>query len=211
MNYNYEKELKKMLSKNKSLKKRAKELFEKRKTVTSSKEIGFDVIGYPEIGRPVLGEGSALKQFRYIRFVGLTKGVAKILSDEARHTLIYNMGIGFGEVFFKKLEKKDDWKSFLDYFAKTLKDFRIGIMSVSKWKKDKPIKIRLDECQTCAGMLDVNKCVCYYEAGIIAGVLTEFANYPKFLNKTIDTQETKCWGKGDTYCEFEAKDIGKAL
>lgn len=57
--------------------------------------------------------------------------------------------------------------------------------------------IEEDECSTCQGLPQVGRPVCHLERGVITGALEAK------LGRTVRTRETKCWGLGDTACQFE--------
>lgn len=58
---------------------------------------------------------------------------------------------------------------------------------------------RLENCSSCVDMCPVEKQICYFEAGIIAGFLEAK------LRKRVVVRETLCGGLGDDCCEFVAR------
>ncbi len=58
---------------------------------------------------------------------------------------------------------------------------------------------RLEGCSTCSNMLPLDRQICYFEAGIIAGFLESK------LKRRVVVRETLCGGLGDDYCEFVAR------
>lgn len=58
---------------------------------------------------------------------------------------------------------------------------------------------RLENCSSCNGMHSLEKQICYFEAGVIAGFLEAK------LKKRVVVRETLCGGLGDDYCEFVAR------
>lgn len=58
------------------------------------------------------------------------------------------------------------------------------------------LKLEISDCVACAGMPKVGASLCYFEAGLLAGFLSEA------LGKKIKVIEEKCWGLGDRFCEF---------
>ena len=62
--------------------------------------------------------------------------------------------------------------------------------------------LQIAESATSAGMPDVNRPLCHFERGILAGAVSGF------LGKDTTCEETKCWGLGDTFCEFLVKVTG---
>lgn len=62
-------------------------------------------------------------------------------------------------------------------------------------------KIRVKDCYQCEHMPDVGKTLCPSDAGIIAGVLD------KTIGRRHSVKETKCWGTGYNFCEFEIEEL----
>lgn len=58
------------------------------------------------------------------------------------------------------------------------------------------LKIEISDCAACSGLPKVDSSLCYFEAGLLAGFLSEA------LGKKIKVIEEKCWGLGDRFCEF---------
>ena len=58
------------------------------------------------------------------------------------------------------------------------------------------LKVEISDCVACAGMPKVGVSLCYFEAGLLAGFLSEA------LGRKIKVIEEKCWGLGDRFCEF---------
>ncbi len=77
-----------------------------------------------------------------------------------------------------------------------LKKNKIGIPEIVK--KD-PLTIRIYECISCSGVPKINKPLCHFEGGFIAGVLE------KIYNKPINLKETHCAGLGDNFCQFRVR------
>ncbi|MCJ7822658.1 MAG: NAD-binding protein [Armatimonadetes bacterium] len=62
---------------------------------------------------------------------------------------------------------------------------------------DEAATIEETVCATCQGMPKVGRTVCNLERGVITGALEAR------LGRTVHTKETKCWGLGDSICEFQ--------
>lgn len=71
----------------------------------------------------------------------------------------------------------------------------IGRLEVVEAGKTKAI-VRLYESSTAYGMRPINKPVCFFESGIIAGVLENRLKVPVMVNEVL------CGGLGDKYEEF---------
>jgi len=197
MAYDYKELIEKKGKEDPAFRKKIDELKEKRKKEVDV-EAGITVTGDVEVGRPTLGGGFFVTQFRILRIVGLRWGLAKIVGKKAGDGITYNIGIGVGKDLIKKgVVKGKTIDEFLTSLATNIEGLKIGIASVTEWSGDFPKRIRVDECITCAGMLNIGKPVCHYEGGVIAGALSEF------YKKEVRANEIACWGQGDEYCEFE--------
>ena len=78
-----------------------------------------------------------------------------------------------------------------------IEKLKLGRMEVVEFDDEKML-VNLYESATCAGLLSIGRPICYFEAGIIAGI-TE-----NIFKKKMSVKETKCWGLGDKYCQFQA-------
>ncbi len=61
--------------------------------------------------------------------------------------------------------------------------------------------IRVKDCYQCGHMPDVGKTLCASDAGIIAGALD------RVTGKKYSVRETKCWGTGYDFCEFNIEEL----
>jgi len=57
--------------------------------------------------------------------------------------------------------------------------------------------LREYDCATCQGLPTVGRAVCHLERGVLTGALEGR------LGRSVSTTETKCWGLGDSACQFE--------
>lgn len=83
----------------------------------------------------------------------------------------------------------------LDAIGSIFMDMGLGKLEVTESSAAKAI-VRLYEGSTAYGMRPINKPVCFFEAGIIAGVLEGK------LAKKVMVNEVLCGGLGDAYEEF---------
>jgi predicted hydrocarbon binding protein/voltage-gated potassium channel Kch len=72
----------------------------------------------------------------------------------------------------------------------------LGTVRVAQCR-DEAATIEETVCATCQGMPKVGRSVCNLERGVITGALEAR------LGRTVRTKETKCWGLGDSVCEFQ--------
>ncbi|MDK2789747.1 MAG: uncharacterized protein PWP15_254 [Methanothermococcus sp.] len=132
--------------------------------------------------RPILGNDIDITLFRIIRFADLEKYLGA-----GANAVLYASGKKFGESL--GLKSVDDIIEFC-------RDNKIGIVEVVN---EDPLQIRVNECITCAGMPKMDKILCHFEGGFIAGCLGNI------LEKKIHIKETHCAGLGDDFCQFEVK------
>ena len=61
--------------------------------------------------------------------------------------------------------------------------------------------LQVDECYFCSGLPVVQRRVCFYDVGMLSGVLTTA------LEAEFEIKETKCNCMGDKVCEYEVRRI----
>ncbi|WP_292460632.1 V4R domain-containing protein [Methanothermococcus sp.] len=131
------------------------------------------------VDRPTLGRKADVSLIRALKL-----SIIEYLGFNAASKL-YFAGMHFGENIGVK--SIDDMKEFF-------KELGIGILSMAS---ENPLKLRVEECIDCAGLPNLGKPICYFEAGVIAGCLESI------LDKKVKVVETKCYANGDDCCEFE--------
>ena len=65
------------------------------------------------------------------------------------------------------------------------------------------VNVQIEHCVTARGVHDGKKPVCYFEAGLLSGLIE------KILQKKIEIYESKCRAVGNPVCEFEILDPAK--
>ena len=170
--------------------------YERFKELQKERTHGLDVIGMPEIGRITLGTEVPIRLLRILLF-GQLECFSTIVGESATSGLIYRSGRDAGKELLKGVKTKGLHEA-LERVAEILEELKIGMVSITKESKESCM-LRIDECAFCSGMLNVGRTICRFEAGLIAGLLESL------LGKPIEVEETKCWGKGDEFCEFEIR------
>jgi hypothetical protein len=200
MTYDYQKLVKEKAEKDKGFAKELNEIREQRKKIVGE-EVGTSVIGNIAVGRPTLGGVEFVKNFRILRMIGLRWNLSGLLGDKASNGLVYSIGVRLGRDILNKglIEKAKKPDEFVNSFSDFVQDMKIGVVSVLEWKNDLPRLIRIEECITCAGVLNVGGRICHYEGGIIAGIISEY------INKLVVVEEVSCWGLGDESCDFKVE------
>ena len=110
-------------------------------------------------------------------------------------TLIGGMEFGSNLVQQEIINSLDELMAF---FA----EYKLGIVDVfdEQTKNGKKIlDLRVYECIECAELPNIGKPVCFFEAGVITGVLSELTK------KEVIAEEIRCWTSGYSFCQFDVK------
>mgnify|MGYP005847424381 FL=1 len=81
-------------------------------------------------------------------------------------------------------------------------DQKMGILdAVSEWEEEGYLRmdVRVYECIECAGLPNIGRPICFFEAGIIAGAISEI------LDCDADAYERRCWTNGYSFCQFDVR------
>ncbi|MDD5416849.1 MAG: hypothetical protein PHU12_02625 [Candidatus Aenigmarchaeota archaeon] len=111
---------------------------------------------------------------------------------------LYFAGKKFGKEIVAKELKGKDMKSALKEVTDFFKSFGIGKLTVKDFD-DRKATLSLKDGVTSSGMSSVGKPVCFFESGLIAGILEGR------LNKNVTVTETRCGGLGSSEDEFLVK------
>ncbi len=111
---------------------------------------------------------------------------------------LYFAGKKIGKDIAAKDVKGEDPKAILKEVAGVFKGMGIGSLSVKSIEEKKAVLV-LKSGVTAHGMTPVGKSVCFFEAGLISGMLEGK------LKKSITVTETRCGGLGHPEEEFMVK------
>jgi predicted hydrocarbon binding protein len=102
--------------------------------------------------------------YRLVRHADIEKIIGKVGSD----AVWYYSGKKFGELAVEKgmVKNFDDLKNFAF-------DQRIGLVDLYEESNDK-LRIHVYECIGCSGIPNINRAVCQFEGGLIAGAISKF-------------------------------------
>lgn len=90
----------------------------------------------------------------------------------------------------------------VDGIADFLVKYKIGILDIfneEDIENGKKLDLRVYECIECSGLPNVGEPVCYFETGMIIGILTELTD------KNVSAEEIRCWTSGYSFCQFDVK------
>jgi predicted hydrocarbon binding protein len=92
-----------------------------------------------------------------------------------------------------------DINTFMKNLTDKLKEMKIGILRIEKADLNNfSFTITVSEDLYCSGLPVAGEAVCYYDEGLIAGILEAYKGY-EFEVKEID-----CWATGGRICRFSA-------
>jgi predicted hydrocarbon binding protein len=111
----------------------------------------------------------------------------------------YNLGI---QLVDSNICSGSNLREALESIIKISDLFKLGIITIEEITED-AATIASRECPFCVGFPDISETVCYYESGMITGVLD------RALKSKFETLEIKCYASGDTVCEYEIKRISR--
>lgn len=130
--------------------------------------------------------------------------IGNMKKPESLYKTGYGTDVVGGIEFGSSLVKKGIINS-LEDISEFLYQYKIGILDIYKEKetdKGMEIDLRVYECIDCAGLPNIGKPICYFETGLIIGLLSELTQ------KRVNAIETRCWTSGFSFCQFEV-DIEK--
>ncbi len=106
-----------------------------------------------------------------------------------------------------KIKKPQSKEELIRLLKKLFDDLGLGKLSTVEREKGSvtlEAVFRVDDCALCSGVAPVNKKLCNLTRALLRGAFAEFKHM-----ESITANETKCWGMGDTYCEFEVYSLAK--
>jgi len=145
-----------------------------------------------KVKRDKLGEEIPILIFRVLRHY-THEYAADLLGERASNILFINSGKALGLELGKMLYEEDINK-YLQKVSQFIQEEKIGILNIVELSDEKLV-VQLDECITCAGMDNIGKRICFFEVGIVSGLVEGF------LGKKVIAQETKCNANGEGTCE----------
>lgn len=152
-----------------------------------------------QMDRPKMGTEIPLLIFRAFRH--FSSDYVEEVMGRASTVVFQNGGRELGkEVGASMLDK--DLNTYLKSVIKFVADNKIGILRPISYDEEKMI-IALDECITCVGMPNIEKRICHFEVGLVAGVVEAFTG------KKVRAHESKCYANGEETCEVTVDLQGK--
>jgi uncharacterized protein len=90
----------------------------------------------------------------------------------------------------------------VDGIAQFFAKYKMGILDIYAEKgieNGKKLDLRVYECIECSGLPNVGEPICYFETGMIIGILRELTQ------KEVSAEEIRCWTSGYSFCQFDVE------
>jgi predicted hydrocarbon binding protein len=146
------------------------------------------------VSRPELGNTIPVSVFRVFRQFSAHYGEDILGEKGVRSVFTYagrELGMDIGQQLYT-----EDLSEYLTRVKKYVFDSSIGILTLAEdLSTDDKMVLQLGECVTCAGMPNIGQKICFFEVGLVAGIVETFTK------KEVFAYETKCNANGDDCCE----------
>jgi uncharacterized protein len=158
--------------------------------------VGLMDINKPE--RPFLGKDATEKQDSiYVTTFRIGNLKKPISMSKAGYGTDLIAGIELGT----DLVKNHMIKSFED-IGPFLAKYKLGILDIftmEELKNGKKLDLRVYECIECSGLPNIGEPICYFETGMIIGIMGELTH------KEVSAEEIRCWTSGYSFCQFDVE------
>lgn len=161
-------------------------------------KFNIDLIDITRPERPFLGKDATndLDKLYVTTFrIGSSKNPVSIAKAGYGTDIIGGIELGTNLVKNGLIENVEDIAPFL---AK----YKIGILDIFKEEEiedGKKLDLRVYECIECAGLPNIGAPICYFETGMIIGILGELTG------KKVSAEEVRCWTSGYSFCQFDVE------
>ena len=95
-----------------------------------------------------------------------------------------------------KLVKNGFINSF-DEIADFLAKYKMGVFKEEEIENGKRLDLRVYECIECSKLPNVGEPICYFETGMIIGILKELTH------QEVSAEEIRCWTSGYSFCQYD--------
>lgn len=149
--------------------------------------------------RDQLGAMVPIQLFQALRLVGVGSAIQDMVGDGA-DALVYRSGQSLGEILGNAVlpQADNDLEKYVGLIRAVCLRLSIGQVVVEKVAlHDDLIRLRVDECVSCAGLEAASAPICHFEAGMVGGIVRTFTKTP------VRATETRCNACGDDTCGID--------
>lgn len=154
--------------------------------------------------RPVLGDAVHAEAFQLFRLLGFDSLTAALgIEGEEEDEVQYMAGMSMGRALVRRgrvrahgPDEAHGLDGLMASFGELYRRMGLGIIEY-RTGEDGSLVVSVAECAGCHGAEFVDRPICFVEAGLLCGLLSEA------LGGEYTAREHKCiGGKGDEVCEF---------
>lgn len=160
-------------------------------------EFIWEKVGNIVEGRGDMGKDMPVLVYRLMQFTVLD--VLSVAYDlEKANEYFRQAGFLAGCAFAANaLNLKLEFAPFMEHLKEVLRNLKIGVLNVEYFNTDTGnFLITVAHDLDCSGLPDINKNVCIYDEGFIAGI------FKVYTEMDYDVQEVDCWANGESICRF---------
>ncbi len=163
-------------------------------------ELTLQSLGNIELGRGEIGDMVPVLVYRMYAFA-MQEALVKQYGVGEMEETIHLAGKIAGRMLSKDVLNVDlPFEDFTTTLANTFEEMKVGKLNVEMFDEaTHEMTITIDDDADCSGTQDMNKVLCHFDAGLIAGVLLEYEKRP------FSVVEVDCWANGADTCRFFAR------
>lgn len=163
-------------------------------------DFNWSMLGNIERGRENLGPEMPVLVYRLFQY-SMRAALARVYGTEEMVQRFRECGELAGSEFAKNvLDLSLELGEFTSQLQSTLSRLQIGVLRFESFDdKSGRAVLTVGEDLDCSGLPVTGECVCNFDEGFIAGILSEYTKKP-YIAVEVD-----CWCNGDRVCRFEAE------
>lgn len=162
-------------------------------------QLQWNVLGNIEEGRENLGSSMPVAVYRLMEY-SMREALETEYGKEASADIFRKAGMAAGrELAGNALDLSKDIYGVIAQLQDLFKKLQIGVLRVEKMEEETgTLYLTVSEDLDCSGLPVTGETVCFYDEGMIKGILETYTN------KQYDVREIDCWCTGSRVCRFRA-------
>jgi predicted hydrocarbon binding protein len=164
-----------------------------------SGDFTWSMLGSVEVWREHLGQQMPVLVYRLFQYTMRAMLIREYGKDEMIR-LFRESGRLAGTEFAKNvLDLSLPMDQFTSQLQSVMKSLQIGVVRFESFDDcSGAVTLTVSEDLDCSGLPVTGECVCNYDEGFLAGILSAYTKKP------YSAIEVDCWAKGDRVCRFKA-------
>lgn len=154
-------------------------------------------LGNIDVGRERLGPDVPVLAYRMMEYA-LRQALVDEYDAATADRIFITAGRMAGHEFCREvLDCSLEVDAFLAQLKTTLQDLKICLLRVERFDPESSnMVVSVAEDLDCSGLPTSGECVCRYDEGFIAGIMSEY------MGARFDAEEVDCWASGARVCRF---------